>query len=114
MPSAIWGLKALPARFLERLRAYRRDDAVVGIGIGGDELKWTARAIPRGLCRFAADHGMRLTAHAGENAGPESIWGAAQSARGADRTRAYGDAGDPELVEELAYAASPGRDLPHQ
>ena len=25
---------------------------------------------------YAADNGLHLTAHAGENAGPESIWGA--------------------------------------
>ncbi len=48
---------------------------VVGIGIGGDE-----RQAPPELFRdcygYAADSGLRLTAHAGESAGPESIWGA--------------------------------------
>ena len=49
-----------------------RDRNVVAIGIGGDErigpAEWFANAYHR-----AADHGLRLTAHAGESSGPESI-----------------------------------------
>src|SRR5712671_4250408 len=52
-----------------------RDRNVVAFGIGGDERagppEWFAAAYARG-----AEHGLHLTAHAGESAGPESIWGA--------------------------------------
>src|SRR6266481_5814353 len=52
-----------------------RDRNVVAFGIGGDErggpAEWFA-----GVYSRAADHGLHLTAHAGESAGPESIWGA--------------------------------------
>lgn len=51
------------------------DRGVVGIGIGGDERK-AGPEIFRDLYQYAAEHGLRLTAHAGETVGPESIWGA--------------------------------------
>lgn len=52
-----------------------RDRNVVGIGIGGDE-RQAAPELFRDSYQYAADHGLRLTAHAGETTGPESIWGA--------------------------------------
>ncbi len=52
-----------------------RDRNVIAFGIGGDEKagppEWFAEVYAR-----AAEHGIHLTAHAGESAGPESIWGA--------------------------------------
>ncbi len=48
---------------------------VVGIGMGGDE-RQAAPEIFRHVYREAARHGLRLTAHAGEAAGPESVLGA--------------------------------------
>ncbi len=56
---------------------------VVGIGIGGDE----RRAGPeqfREVYEHAAQHGLRLTVHAGETVGAESIWGALRELK-ADR-----------------------------
>src|SRR6266849_4264467 len=51
-----------------------RDRNVIAFGIGGDErggpAEWFA-----GVYSRAAERGLHLTAHAGENAGPESIWG---------------------------------------
>ena len=63
---------------------------VVGIGVGGDE----RRAGPeqfREVYQLARDNGLRLTVHAGESVGPESIWGALRELK-ADRigTRAGG------------------------
>ncbi len=52
-----------------------RDRSVVAIGIGGDD-RQAAPELFRDCYRYAADNGLRLTAHAGETAGPESIWGA--------------------------------------
>jgi aminodeoxyfutalosine deaminase len=50
-------------------------ESVIGFGIGGDE----RRASPElfaDVCSYAASNGLRLTCHAGETAGPESVWGA--------------------------------------
>src|SRR6266478_3963105 len=52
-----------------------RDRDVVAVGIGGDEQKGPPELF-RDAYAFAADHGLHLTAHAGENAGSESVWGA--------------------------------------
>jgi adenosine deaminase/aminodeoxyfutalosine deaminase len=77
-----------------------RDRNVVAFGIGGDELagppEWFTAVYAR-----AAEHGLHLTAHAGESAGPESIWGALNLK--AERIGHGLTAGlDPELIEELA------------
>jgi aminodeoxyfutalosine deaminase len=52
-----------------------RDRNVVAIGIGGDERQGSPELFRDGY-QYAAENGLRLTAHAGESAGPESIWGA--------------------------------------
>ncbi len=52
-----------------------RERQVVGIGMGGDE-RQAAPELFRDLYLRAAEHGLRLTAHAGEAAGPESVLGA--------------------------------------
>src|SRR5262245_20934987 len=48
-----------------------RDRNVVGIGIGGDEVKAPPELF-REQYAYAKDQGLRLTCHAGETAGPES------------------------------------------
>jgi len=52
-----------------------REHNVVGFGIGGDERR-AGPELFREVYAYARDHGLRLTAHAGETIGPESIWGA--------------------------------------
>jgi aminodeoxyfutalosine deaminase len=49
-----------------------RDRGVVAFGIGGDETRAPAELFTD-IYREARDSGLRLTAHAGESAGPESI-----------------------------------------
>src|ERR1700674_5603010 len=49
--------------------------SVVGFGIGGDE-RQAAPELFRDVYAYAAANGLRLTAHAGETAGPGSVWGA--------------------------------------
>src|ERR1022692_956791 len=77
-----------------------RDRGVTAFGIGGDELagppEWFA-----GVYARAAEHGLHLTAHAGESAGPDSIWGALNLK--AERIgHGLTAEKDPELIEELA------------
>jgi aminodeoxyfutalosine deaminase len=82
-----------------------RDRNVVAVGIGGDEKKGPPELF-RDAYAYAADHGLRLTAHAGENAGPESIWGALnlKAERIGHGLNAWRD---PELVEELVTRQVP-------
>jgi aminodeoxyfutalosine deaminase len=82
-----------------------RDRNVVAFGIGGDELagppEWFA-----GVYSRAAEHGLHLTAHAGESAGPDSIWGALNLK--AERIGHGLTAGqDAELIEELSERQVP-------
>lgn len=79
--------------------------SVVGFGIGGDELKAPPELF-RDVYAYAADHGLRLTAHAGENAGPESIWGAL-NLRAERIGHGLTACQDPELIEELARRQVP-------
>jgi aminodeoxyfutalosine deaminase len=81
------------------------DRNVVGFGIGGDELR-AAPELFREVYAYAADHGLRLTAHAGENAGPGSIWGAL-NIRAERIGHGLSAAQDPELVEELSRRQVP-------
>jgi adenosine deaminase/aminodeoxyfutalosine deaminase len=81
------------------------DRNVVAFGIGGDELKGPPELF-HGVYARAAEHGLHLTAHAGETAGPESIWGALNLK--AERIGHGLTAGqDPELMEELARRQIP-------
>lgn len=77
-----------------------RDLGVVGIGIGGSEHEFPPEPFEF-LYEQARKMGFRTTAHAGEAAGPDSIWGAVRRLQ-VDRighgTRACED---PELVRYL-------------
>lgn len=93
------------AKTVFELAANFRDRNVVGVGIGGDEQKAPAELF-RDIYAYAVENGLRLTAHAGENAGPESIWGAL-NLRAERIGHALTAAQDPELVEELATRQIP-------
>lgn len=87
------------------IAARMRERNVVGIGIGGDERRGPAEWF-RDLFRKAADQGLRLTAHAGETTGPESVWGALNM--GAERIgHGLSIVRDPELLEVLAHKQVP-------
>lgn len=82
-----------------------RDRNVVGFGIGGDERR-AAPELFHHVYAYCAEHALRLTAHAGETSGPESIWGALNLK--AERIGHGLTAGqDPELVEELSRRQIP-------
>jgi aminodeoxyfutalosine deaminase len=93
------------ARSVFELAATYRDRHVVGIGIGGDEQKAPPELF-REVYAYAAESGLRLTAHAGECAGAESIWGAL-NLRAERIGHGLTAAQDPELVEELATRQIP-------
>ena len=82
-----------------------QDRHVIGIGIGGDEQKAPPELF-RDVYAYAADHGLRLTAHAGESAGPESIWGAL-NLRAERIGHGLTAAQDSELLEELSTRQVP-------
>jgi adenosine deaminase len=88
------------AEMLERVKEVR-GSGVIGVGIGGSEHEFPPE--PFGpVFERARELGFRTSAHAGEVAGPESVWGALRSLH-VDRighgTRA---ADDEDLIEHLA------------
>ena len=94
-----------PAKRVFELAIQYKDRHVIGVGLGGDEVRGPAEQF-RDLYRYAADNGLRLTAHAGESTGPESIWAALNI--GAERLgHVLSAVRDPELIEVLAQRQIP-------
>ncbi len=79
---------------------------VVAIGIGGDERQAGPEQF-REVYEHAANHGLRLTVHAGETVGPESIWGALRELKPDRIGHGLHAIDDPELVRYLAEKAIP-------
>ncbi|MDE3103822.1 MAG: adenosine deaminase [Acidobacteriota bacterium] len=79
--------------------------SIVGIGIGGDEARGSADLFRESYAEAKAA-GLRLTAHAGETIGPESIWSAINI--GAERLgHALSAQHDEELIGVLAEKQIP-------
>lgn len=100
-----WNLDAIRhfgaehAMQVAELAAEYVDDGVVSFGIGGDEDRGPAGWFTE-VYRFARAKGLRLTAHAGETAGPESVWGALRL--GAERIgHGIRAVDDPALMRHL-------------
>ncbi len=86
----------LTASLVEKFRGSR----VVALDLAGDEAGYPLNA-HIGAYRFARDHGLYRTAHAGEGLGPESVW---ETLRLLDPQRiGHGTRSieDPKLVEHL-------------
>jgi aminodeoxyfutalosine deaminase len=93
------------AQAVAELAVRYQGSSVVGFGIGGDE-RQAAPELFRDVYAYAEENGLRLTAHAGESAGPESIWGAL-NLRAERIGHGLTAAQDPELVEELSTRQVP-------
>ncbi len=90
---------AAHAQTVAELAAERVGKGVVAFGIGGSEERGPAEWF-RETFAFAKKAGLRLTAHAGEAAGPESVWAAL--AIGAERIgHGIAAARDEALMREL-------------
>jgi adenosine deaminase/aminodeoxyfutalosine deaminase len=83
-----------------------RDRNVVGIGIGGDERR-AAPELFHELYARARDNGLRLTAHAGESSGPESILGALDALKAERIGHGLSAYQDCELMTRLAQTRVP-------
>jgi aminodeoxyfutalosine deaminase len=83
----------------------KRYPSIIGIGIGGDEARGSADLFRESYAEAKAA-GLRLTAHAGETIGPESIWAALNI--GAERLgHALAAQYDTELMDVLATKQIP-------
>ena len=93
------------AQRVAELAVQYQDRNVVGFGMGGDERK-AGPELFREVYAYGAEHGLRLTAHAGETEGPESIWGALNlhAERIGHGLTAHQD---PDLIQELAERQIP-------
>ncbi len=88
-----------------RLAAQHVEHGVVAFGIGGSETLGPAEWFTE-VFAFARSAGLRLTAHAGEGMGPESVWAALRL--GAERIgHGIAAAEDPALMRHLRE-----RDIP--
>lgn len=100
-----WNLDAIrqfgPEHVMEvaRIAARYVGDGAISFGIGGDEIGGPALPL-RDAFVYARDAGLRLTAHAGETAGPESIRAALEI--GAERIgHGIRAVDDPDLMRRL-------------
>jgi adenosine deaminase/aminodeoxyfutalosine deaminase len=100
-----FGLEEAAAVFKLAAELQDKYRSIVGIGIGGDEASGPAGPF-REIYAEAKAAGLRLTAHAGESMGPESIWSALNI--GAERIgHALSAQHDPELLAILAERQIP-------
>jgi aminodeoxyfutalosine deaminase len=100
-----FGVEAAERVFRKAAEMRRDYPSIIGIGIGGDERKGPAEMF-RDLYAEARAAGLRLTVHAGEAVGPESIWGALNI--GAERLgHALTAVHDSELMHILAERQVP-------
>jgi len=80
---------------------HARDGLFLAIGIGGIEIGYPPELFVDHFER-ARSAGLRTVAHAGETAGPESVWGALRSLQAERIGHGVRSLDDPELVAHLA------------
>jgi adenosine deaminase/aminodeoxyfutalosine deaminase len=100
-----FGVEEAKPVFAKAAELRKTHPSIIGIGIGGDE-RITGAEPFKDLYAEARVQGLRLTCHAGENAGPESIWAALNI--GAERIgHGFTAQFDTELMELLAERQVP-------
>jgi adenosine deaminase len=92
-------------RALEQV-AEVRGSGIIGVGLGGYEPQY-AHELFEAVYERARGFGFRTTAHAGETAGPPSVWGAIRALRVDRIGHAVRAIEDPELVRYLAEQRIP-------
>ena len=89
-----------------------RPDGLVSFGLGGPELGVPAQHVRRRTSRPARAAGLHSVPHAGESAGPESVW-EALDLLGAERIgHGIAAAQDPALLARLRDDGIAARGLP--
>ena len=78
-----------------------RSEHLAAVDLAGDEAKFPAALFVRHFDR-ARDAGLRVTVHAGEAAGPESVWSAIRDLGAVRIGHAVRAVEDPELLDYLA------------
>lgn len=84
---------------LEALTPFR--DHLAALDLAGDEADWPGELFGRHMAR-ARDLGWQITVHAGEAAGPESVWQAIQELGAARIGHGVAAVQDPSLLDYLA------------
>lgn len=82
-------------------RLVRHADRLVGVDLAGDEAGYPAEQFEPAF-RPAHDRGLPVTIHAGEAAGPESVWNALRHLRPRRIGHGVRSAEDPRLLAHLA------------
>lgn len=82
------------------------NEKIIGIGLGGSEQKFPAYLF-KDVFREAKNRGFHIVAHAGEAAGPESIWSAIRDLNVERIGHGFRAVEDPELIEYLQIEQIP-------
>lgn len=99
------------ARNLEKIAEVAAEAGVIGIGLGGSEQLFPPEPFAAVYARARA-LGLHATAHAGEVAGPESVWGALRALEVERIDHGMRAVEDPSLVEWLAARRIPVTSCP--
>ena len=84
---------------LAQWTAENQGDGLVGLGLGGQEVGYPAM-LHEAAISFARERGVRISLHAGETVGPESVWDALEA--GSERIgHGVNSVHDPALVLHL-------------
>lgn len=102
-------------RTFDQVREVAAEAQVIGVGIGGSEAEFPPELFA-GVYRRAREAGFRITAHAGEAAGPASVWGAIRSLEVERIGHGIRAVEDPDLMsylvdQEIALEVCPTSNL---
>ena len=92
--------------YVERLAEYKDKARIVAIGLDSQEFGYPA-ALHQAAYKRASELGFHLTAHAGEDVGPESVWDAVQNLKVDRIDHGVRSVEDPKLVELLKQKQIP-------